>query len=69
MEKIKVNFKIICLPFQVVFVHTPPDQSTVELKLSWQHFRHLFQTEKKGRFLLTLKIPRVMCLGKVPIKF
>ena len=52
-EKMKVNFKKICVPFQVVFVHTPPDQSTVELKLSLQRFRHLFQTETKGTFLLT----------------
>lgn len=70
-EKMKVNFKKICVPFQVVFVHTPPDQSTVELKLSLQHFRHLFQTETKGTFLLTLKFLSVICLGmwcKVPIK-
>ena len=72
MEKMKVNFKKICVPFQVVFVHTPPDQSTVELKLSLQRFRHLFQTETKGTLLLTLKFLSVICLGmwcKVPIKF
>ena len=72
IEKMNVNVKIICLLFQVVFVHTPPDQSTVELKLSLQHFRHLFQTETKGTFLLTLKFLSVICLGmwcKVPIKF
>lgn len=71
-EKMKVNFKKICVPFQVVFVHTPPDQSTVELKLSLQRFRHLFQTETKGTLLLTLKFLSVICLGmwcKVPIKF